>query len=107
MSCHWNPTKKEIEGWLDRKIHEFAKQENENLQISKEQWLEHHEILFASFPSKLYEWILNLVDSQGRCRLDKPIEWTLELVRRLEASRDKIAQAVDHWLNRIIGGFIT
>ena len=27
-------------------------------------------------------------------------------MHRLEASRDKIARAVDHWLDRIIGGFI-
>jgi len=102
MSCHWNPTKKEIKGWLDKKIHEFAVQENRNPWVSKEQWLECylyteiHEIFFASFPSERYEWITKLADSQGRCRLDKPIMWTLELVRRLEASGDKIAQAVDH-----------
>jgi len=66
MSCHWNPTKKEIEGWLDKKIHEFTVQENGNLWVSKEQWLERylymeiHEIFFASFPSKLYEWIVKL-----------------------------------------------
>ena len=91
MSCHWNPTKKEIEEWLDKKIHEFAAQENRNMQVSKEQWLERylymeiHEIFFASFPSKLYEWIAKLTDIQGRCRLDKPLVWTPELVRRLEA----------------------
>ena len=28
-------------------------------------------------------------------------------MRRLEASEDKITHAVDHWLDRIIGGFIT
>jgi len=28
-------------------------------------------------------------------------------VRSLEASEDKIARIVDHWLDRIIGGFIT
>ena len=28
------------------------------------------------------------------------------LVRRLEASKDKIARAVDHWLDWVIGGFI-
>ena len=33
--------------------------------------------------------------------------WTPELVHRLEASGDKIARAIDHWLDRIIGGFIT
>ena len=73
--------------------------------MSKEQWLECylymeiHKIFFASFPSKLYEWIAKLENNQGRCRLDKPIVWTLELVRRLEASEDKIAHAVDHWLD--------
>ena len=30
-----------------------------------------------------------------------------ELVCRLEASGDKIAQAMDHWLDRKIRGFIT
>ena len=33
--------------------------------------------------------------------------WTPELVRRLEASEHNIAHAVDHWLDQIIGGFIT
>ena len=33
--------------------------------------------------------------------------WTLELVHRLEAYEEKIAQVVDHWLDRVIGGFIT
>ena len=36
MSCHWNPTKKEIEGWLDKKIHELVAQENRNPRVSKE-----------------------------------------------------------------------
>lgn len=91
MSCHWNPTKKEIEDWLDKNIHKFATQKNINLQVSKEQWLERylymeiHKIFFASFPSELYEWIAKLPDSQGRCRLNKPIVWTLEIVHRLEA----------------------
>ena len=31
---------------------------------------------------------------------------TPELVCRLEASEDKIARAIDHWLDWIIGGFI-
>ena len=96
MSKHWNPTKKEIEEWLDKKIHEFAAQENRNPQVSKEQWLDRylyteiHEIFFAYFSTELYEWIARLADSQGRCRLDKPIVWTPELVRRLEASEDKV-----------------
>jgi len=112
MSCHWNPTKKEIEEWLDKKIHEFMAEENRNPRVSKEHSLDHylyteiHEIFCASFPSELYEWIVKLVDIHGRCRLDKPIVWTPKLVRRLEASKDKITRAVDHWFDRIIGGFV-
>ena len=87
---------------MDRKIHEFAVQENRNLRLSKEEWLdcylytEIHEIFFESFPTELFEWIAKLVDSQGRCKIDKLIVWTPELVRRFQASEDKIACAIDH-----------
>jgi len=94
MSYYWNPTKKEIVGWLDRRIHVFTAQENKNPRLSKEEWLdkylytEIHEIFFAYFPTELYERIAKLVDSHGRWKLDGPIVWTPELVRRLEASKD-------------------
>jgi len=64
------------------------------------------ESFFSSFCSELYEWITKLEDSQGRCRLNKPIVWTLELLCKLEASEDKVTCTVDHWLDHIIGGFI-
>ena len=70
-------------------------------------YIEIHEIFFCSFLIELYEWIARLVDNQGRWRLDGPIVWTSELVQRLEASQNKITHAVDHWLDRIIGGFMT
>ena len=35
MSHHWNSIKKEIEKWLDRKIHEFTAQENMNPRLTK------------------------------------------------------------------------
>ncbi len=28
-------------------------------------------------------------------------------MQRLEASKDNIARAIDHWLDRIVGGFVT
>ena len=90
---------------MDIKIHEFAVQENMNLQLSKAEWLgcylcmEIHKICFASFPTELYEWITKLANRQGRCKLDKPIMWTPKLVHRLEASEDKIARVIDHWLD--------
>ena len=96
MSYHWNPTKKEIR----------------DLWLKKEQWLdrylstESHKIFFCSFPIELYEWIVKLADNQGRWKLDGPIVWTLELVRKLEASEDKITHVIDHWLDHVIGGFL-
>jgi len=48
-----------------------------------------------------------LVDAQGRWRLDGPIVWILDFVQRLEAFEYRIACIVDHWLDRIIGGFVT
>ena len=81
--------------------------------MTKEQWLERylymeiHEIFFASFPFELYEWITKLVDSQGGWKLDGPIMWTVELVRRLEELEDKITCVDDHSLDHVIGGFVT
>ena len=59
-----------------------------------------------SFPTELYEWITKLVDSLGRWKLEGPIVWTLDLVQRLEASENKNTRAINHWLDRIIGGFV-
>lgn len=87
---------------MDRRIHEFAAQENKNTWLLKEEWLDYymyaeiHEIFFTYFPIELYEWITKLVDSQGRCKLNNPIVWIPELVRILEASEDKIVCVVDH-----------
>jgi len=36
MLYQWNPMKKEVKDWLDRKIHEFAAWENRNPQLTKE-----------------------------------------------------------------------
>ena len=81
--------------------------------MSKEEWLngylftDEHKIFFCSFLCELHEWLSKLADSQGTWRLDSPIVWNLELVRCLEASKNNIARDVDHWIDRIIGGFIT
>ena len=50
---------------------------------------------------------MKLTDSKGRWRIDGPNVWTPKLVQRLESSKDKIACVVDHWVDRIIGGFVT
>lgn len=88
-------------------------QENRKPQLLKGEWLdfylytEIHEIFFASFPTEMYEWIVKLADSQGRWKRDGPLVWTPDLACRLEASEDNIVHVFYHWLDRIIGGFIT
>ncbi len=55
---------------------------------------------------ELYEQITKLADYQERWRLDSPIVWTPKLVRRLEASEDKIPHSVDHSLDHVSGVFV-
>lgn len=59
-------------------------------------YIEIHEIFLFSFFVELYEWIMKLADNQERWRLDSSIVSTLELVQRLEASKDKITYIVEH-----------
>ena len=112
MSCHLNPTKKEIEGWLDKRIHEFTVQENRNLRLIKGEWLDFYlyteirEIFFTSFPTELYEWITKLADSQGRWKLNNPIVWTPKWCVDWKHRRIRSC-TIDHWLDQIIVGFIT
>lgn len=113
MSNKWFPTKKEIEKWIDQKLHQFVAQENRNAHLSKEEWLnrylytEDHEIFFFSFPCELHQWLYKLQDIEGTWKLDNPIVWTLELVRHLEDSENNIVRAVDYWIGSILGSFIT
>ena len=96
MSNKWFPTKKEIEKWLDQKLHMFSTQENKNLWLSKEQWLNRYlytdetKAFFCFFPCELHEWLSRLANIQGAWRHDDLIVWTPELVRRLEASKYNI-----------------
>ena len=70
-------------------------------------YTEIHEIFFSSFLIELNEWITKLANGQGRCRLDNPIVWTPKLVRILESYEDIITRIISHWLDCIIGGFVT
>lgn len=66
----WRPTKKEIEKWIDQKFHNFAAQENRNLCVPKEDWLQRylyideHEVFFCTLSCELYKWLAKLADGQ-------------------------------------------
>ena len=72
----WHPTKPKFQEWVDFKALDFAREESEGSWLNPTKWLEWylytdiHEILFAEFPSLLYEWLLKLATQkkyfQGR-----------------------------------------
>ena len=56
----WHPSKEEIKNWIESKEKEFVEQENRNLRLSAEDWLQRyvftdlHEIFFATFWSCMH-----------------------------------------------------
>ena len=93
----WHPSKEEIENWVESKEKEFAEQENRNMRLSTEDWLQMcvftdlHEIFFATFPSELHAWLSRLAENKTSTRSDRPIEWTLEAIQRLKRTDNSIS----------------
>jgi hypothetical protein len=83
----WNPTKKDIERWLETKELEFMQKDNRNPKYTLHQYLERyvftdlHEAFFCYFPELLQEWILRLKDNHPTNRI-RPVEWTTENIAR-------------------------
>ena len=64
-------------------------------------------ILFFSFAQELQEW-LSCLDEFNTCIKDNAVtEWTPELIQKLEQLDNKITHAVDHWIDHLLGGFVT
>ena len=78
----WNPSKEEIENWVEAKEKEFTEQENRNLRLFAKDWLQRyifndlHEIFFTTFPSELHAWLSRLAENKTSTRSDRPVEWT-------------------------------
>ena len=109
----WNPSKVEIENWVEEKEKELAEKENRNPRLSTEDWLQRylftdlHEIFFTTFPSKLHAWLSRLADSETSTRSDRPTEWNPKLIQRLERKDNSVSRVVDFWLNSVLEGFVT
>lgn len=69
-------------------------------------YTEVHNVLFLTFRCELHECLLKLVDREATWNHDDPIIWTLELVKRLEASDYNLARAVDYKIDSILGSFL-
>jgi hypothetical protein len=66
-----------------------------------------HEIFFVGIHQELYEWLARLEDTQFEIRSRLPVVWTSELIKRVKRVDNTLSQAVDHWFDGTIGGYIT
>ena len=111
--CFWNPSREEIQLWVESKEKQFTERENRNPWLSVEDWLQRylftdlHESFFAMFASQLYAWLSRLVENETFSQRVRPTEWTLEAIQRLEQIDNPISRAVDYWLNSLLEGFVT
>jgi hypothetical protein len=109
----WMLTKEEIEQWLEKKDHEFSRDQNKNPQISSEKWLQRyvftdlHEIFFVDFSNVLAEWLQRLDENSETFCTIIPRNWTPQLIRQVNIISNQISHAVDFWLDSVLGGYIT
>ena len=109
----WNPSKEEIENWVESKEKKFMEQENRNPRLSTEDQLQRyifsdiHKIFFATFPNDLHAWLSRLAENKTFSHSDRPTEWTLETIQRLKKIEKSTSRAVNFWLNNLLEGFIT
>ena len=47
------------------------------------------------------------MESETSTHSDRPMEWTLEVIQRLERTNNSISRAVDFWLNSLLKVFVT
>ena len=50
---------------------------------------------------------MRLVEFQTCWKDDQVTQWTPELIRELEKADNNITQTVDHWVDSVLGGFVT
>jgi hypothetical protein len=108
----WNPTKKDIEIWLERKQLKFVQKDNRSSRYTLCQYLQKyvfidlHEAFFSYFPELLQEYILRLKDNHPTNWIIL-VEWITDNIAWLERVNNKFTCVVDFWLDIFIEGFIT
>ena len=66
-----------------------------------------YEIFFATFTTELQEWMMRLVDFQICLKDEQITQWTPYLIQQLERIDNTITCMVDHWVDSVLGGFVT
>jgi hypothetical protein len=99
---------------VDRRTRkEFTEAQNKNPNLSTKDWLERyiftdiHKIFFGGIHKELYEWLSRLADTQFEIRFRPPVVWTSTLIMKVKRVYNVVSREVDHWFDKIIGGYIT
>ena len=106
------PSKEEINTWVKLREITFAAEENQDPNISTEEWLQRylfndlHEIFFCEFPIIFYEWIA-IIAQKKKCFKATPTIWNVVSINYLKSVSKSISRVVDFWFDSIIGGYIT
>ena len=69
--------------------------------------MEIYEIFFVTIATELWEWFARLIEFQKCWKDERVTPWTLERILQLENIDNIITCMVDHWVDSVIGGFVT
>jgi hypothetical protein len=109
----WFTSKTEIQKWIEDQEKDFVEAQNKKPNLSTEDWLgrhiftDIHEIFFWGIHQELYEWLARLADTQFEIRTRPPVVWMSVLILKVKRVDNVVSQAVDHWFDSTIGGYIT
>ena len=110
---YWTPKRKKIDEWFEQQVQEFSIKENRSERLTTEEWnnkyifTEIYKIFFVTIAIEAQEWLTGLVEFQ-KCWKDEQItQWTPKLIQQLEKTNNTITRTVDHWVDSLLGGFVT
>lgn len=87
----WNPSKKEMDYWIEEKEEEFARQETRNLRLNPKKWKQRylfsglHEAFVAEFPTVLYQWLKRQAKIISIRLFQERIVWNQEVLNKLRS----------------------
>jgi len=64
------------------------------------------EIFFGKFPETMTEWLERLAKKTGRFSVTTLKNWISKLVKQLISVSNPTTQAIDFWLDSILGGYV-
>jgi hypothetical protein len=108
----WFPSKTKTQKWIEDQEKDFTEAQNKNPNLRSKDWLEKyiftdiHEIFFGGIHQELYEWLSRLAYTQFEIQSRPTMVWMSEKIKKFKRVDNVISQAVDHWFDSTIGGYM-